>query len=255
MPRRCGREAGRGPGREAPPRLEHESTMATAPSSNVAAPARRRPAWPGWGAGLALIGVLVVYPPFRVVSLSAPAAGVTATGSAAAPGAFEPAAFASNFWQQQLQPAAREAPAVAPVLAVLRADPAAAAKVHGHRVGLGSAAYYFARGAGRVTAVERGRLLIDLGGGTVALRTGPVFGNVVRDGCGLLEVNQVPGLAEFNAISAELNRLVEERVQPALKSAAVGATVEFAGCAEAPEAASPDGPLVTFIPVFAEVKP
>jgi hypothetical protein len=78
---------------------------------------------------------------------------------------------------------------------------------------------------------------------------------VIRDGCGLLDVNQAPGLAEFNALSAELNRLVEARVQPALRSTSVGATLTFAGCAESPEALPASGPVLTFIPVQAEVSP
>jgi predicted lipoprotein len=128
-------------------------------------------------------------------------------------------------------------------------------QTHGHRVGLGNAAYYFARGSGLVTAVERNRILVEISGAVVAIRTGPVFGNSVRDGCGLLDVNDVPGLAEFNALSAELNRLVEERVQPALKGATVGATLTFAGCAEAPETLPAGGPLLTFIPVQVELAP
>ena len=126
---------------------------------------------------------------------------------------------------------------------------------HAHRVGLGNAAYFFIRGTGRVSAVERSRVLIEVDGAIVALRTGPVFGNVVRDGSGRIEVNDVPGLTEFNALSAELNRLVEERVQPALKSVAVGATIRFAGCAEAPESLPASGPLFTLVPVQAEVLP
>jgi predicted lipoprotein len=208
----------------------------------------------GWLAfGLGLVSLLVVYPPFRVVSRQASAAGA----ATAAAGAFDPAAFVAKFWSDQLQPAAGRAPALAPLLADLRRDPAAALQKHGHRVGLGHAAYYFARGTGRVTAVERSRLLVELDGIIVAVRTGPVFGNVIRDGCGLLEVNQAPGLAEFNALSAELNRFVEEKVQPALKTGvAVGATLTFAGCAEAPETLPAAGaPLLTFIPVQAEVAP
>jgi len=72
---------------------------------------------------------------------------------------------------------------------------------------------------------------------------------------GLLDVNQVPGLTEFNALSAELNRLVEERVQPVLKTGVtVGFTVTFAGCAEAPETLPSGGPLLTIIPISAEVE-
>ena len=51
----------------------------------------------------------------------------------------------------------------------------------------------------------------------IAVRTGPVFGNTVREGTGLLDVNNFPGLQEFNALSAELNALIEKSVLPALR--------------------------------------
>jgi predicted lipoprotein len=210
-------------------------------------------AWP-WLAGAAMLVLLfTAYPPFHVVSRPG-TAGATPIDT---PAGFAPAAFATQFWAAQLQPAAARAPDLVPVLTALCQDPIAAAKTYAHRVGLGHAAFYFVRGTGRITAVERSRLLVEVDGVAVAIRTGPVFGNVLRDGCGLLDVNQVPGLAEFNALSAELNRLVEARVQPSLKSAAVvGATLVFAGCAEAPESLpATDAPLLTFIPVHAEVKP
>ena len=215
-------------------------------------------AWPVIVAGVACAGLLVAFPPFRIVTKragDAPTANA-ATGVAVA-AAFDSAAFAGKFWSDQLVPAAARAPVATALLADLRRDPAVAAKAHSHRVGLGNAAYYFVRGIGRVTAVERSRLLVEIDGTIIALRTGPVFGNVVRDGCGLLDVNQVPGLTEFNALSAELNRLVEERVQPVLKGAtvAVGATISFAGCAEAPESLPAAGPALTFIPISVTVVP
>jgi predicted lipoprotein len=125
-------------------------------------------------------------------------------------------------------------------------------------VGMG-AAYYFVRGSGKVIARDRNTIRIALDGpnpAIVALRIGPIFGNAVRDGSGLLDVNQVPGLHEFNALAAELNKLVESQVLTGLREGAdVGAVVTFAGCAEAPEsAAPPDQPLLTIIPVMAEVR-
>lgn len=197
--------------------------------------------------------LLIVFPPFHIVSRRT----VTALAARAdAPETFAPAVFAARFWKERLQPAASHAPPAAPLLAALRQDAAAAAKTHAHRVGLGSAAYYFVRGTGRVVGVERSRVLLEVDGAVIALRKGPVFGNVVRDGCGLLDVNQVPGLGEFNALSAELNRLVETRVQPPLQSVAVGATLRFSGCAEAPETLPPpNSPWLNFIPLQAEVLP
>lgn len=221
------------------------------PAHHPTPSAERRNAslWRWLAVALVVVGLFTVFPPFRVISLDRDA---TTSASAAT---FDPVAFASTFWAKQLQPAAASAPAMTPLLADLRRDPAAAAKAHGHQVGLGNAVYYFARGSGRVTAIEKSRLLVAIGDAVVAVRTGPVFGNVVRDGCGLLEVNAVPGLQEFNAISAELNRLVEERIQPTLRAGVtVGAKITFAGCAEAPESIGP-GPLLTFIPVEASITP
>lgn len=218
-------------------------------------PPRRPFPWAAAAAGAALLVLLGLYPPIRVVRAGrAPAPG---TPGQPAPAAitFAAPAFAEEFWTTQLQPAALRVPDLAPILADLRRDPAAAAGSHGRRVGLGHTAYVFARATGRVVAVEGSRVLVDVAGGTVALRTGPVFGNTLRDGCGLLDVNRAPGLAEFNAVAAELNRLVEQRVQPALRAATVGATVDFAGAAELPEAIPAGGPLLTVIPVRAALKP
>ena len=67
----------------------------------------------------------------------------------------------------------------------------------------------------------------------VSLETGKIFGNAVRDGTGLLDVNDFPNSQDFNALSSEINRRIEQQVLPALrKKAAVGATVRFVGCAE-----------------------
>ena len=221
---------------------------------SVSSPAtpRRRFSWALIAFLVVMVGLLIAYPPVRFVSKQAAAT----TAATAAQNDFAPVAFVETFWSSKLQPAATVAPAIGPVLVDLRRDPAAAAKTHAHRVGLGNVSTFFVRGSGRVTAVERSQILLEIDGATIALRTGPVFGNVVRDGCGLLEVNQVPGLAEFNAVSAELNRLIEERVQPTLKSGVeVGATVTFAGCAQAPETLPSSGPWLMFVPVQAEVIP
>jgi predicted lipoprotein len=200
-----------------------------------------------------LVVLLLVFPPFHVVSLR-PIGGERASSASAAE--FDEVNFARQFWESRLLPACGKASDLGPLLNDLRRDPGAAAKHHGRQAGIGGPAYYFVRGTGRVVAVEKSRVVVAVDGaeGTVALRTGPVFGNVIRDGTGLLEVNSVPGLAEFNSISAELNRLVEAKVQPALKNLSVGETLRFAGCAEAPENVG-DGPLLVIVPVQAEAKP
>ena len=67
----------------------------------------------------------------------------------------------------------------------------------------------------------------------ISLQAGFIFGNAMRDGTGLLDVSDFPNSQDFNAVSSELNRRVEERVLPELREkAVVGQTLRFVGCAE-----------------------
>ena len=52
----------------------------------------------------------------------------------------------------------------------------------------------------------------------VVIEIGPVFGNAIRDGSGLLDVSEFANSQDFNALSAEINRRVEELVLPVLAS-------------------------------------
>ena len=132
-----------------------------------------------------------------------------------------------------------------------------AIKTYARTVGLG-AAYFFVSGEGRVVARERNAVRLAVGTGAdapvVELQTGPVFGNTVRDGTGLLDVNRVSSLQDFNALAAELNQRVEARVLPALRERAqTGTRVSFTGCAEAVESV-PGQPLLTIVPTRVEVR-
>jgi predicted lipoprotein len=204
--------------------------------------------------GGAFAVLFVFYPPFRVVPLNAPSSTAKAV-------AFDATAYAATFWNDQLQPAAlTEGTDLATLVRDLRADPDAARTAHARTVGIGGRAYYVARGSGRIVGRERSALLVEPEGAPgmrVALRTGPVFGNTVRDASGLLEVNEFPGLTEFNALAAALNSLVEERVLPALAAdLPEGATIAFTGAVEVPGSlpTDPAAPLLAFTPLRAEVK-
>jgi predicted lipoprotein len=207
-------------------------------------------------AALAAVAFFWAFPLFRIVPLQGAAAN---PANASSGGAFDPAATAVKVWSGELREAMTRATAANVVAEAIRADAAAARRKHARSVGMGTA-YYFIQGSGKVIARDRSSIRIALDGeiqpAVVALRTGPIFGNAVRDGIGLLDVNQVPGLHEFNALAAELNKLVESEVLPGLREKAdVGATITFAGCAEAPEsAAAGDEPLLTVVPVMAEVR-
>jgi predicted lipoprotein len=104
-------------------------------------------------------------------------------------------------------------------------------------VGLGSVYYYFIKGTGRIVSVEKDfvglSLRDDQPAVQISLATGNIFGNAVRDGTGLLDVNEFANSQDFNAVSSEINRRIEEQVLPDLRQrAAIGAGVRFVGCVE-----------------------
>lgn len=202
-----------------------------------------------------VVGLLWIFPLFRIVPLRTAPGEIK--GEPSRSGAFDAAAAALQVWKTDLRAAAQRAPELKTFAAELRKDPTAARKKFANASGLGTA-YYFVRGRGKVIARDRNQVNVALDGAEsaiVALRIGPVFGNAVRDGCGLLEVNAFPGLQEFNALAAELNTLVEKNVIPTLREKAdVGTQIQFAGCAEAPETVGgPNEPLLALIPVEATV--
>jgi predicted lipoprotein len=207
--------------------------------------------WVAWAVvTLGAVALLWRFPLWRVVPLegAAPAKAVAT---------FDAAEYATHFWTAT-QPSLRtRAVDAKELVGALRRDPAAALKTYAPSAGLGTA-YFHVRGTGRVVAVERNRVVLTIDGAdgaTVALQTGAIFGNTVRDGLAVLNVNDFPSLTDFNALAAELNRQVEQRVLPGLRTAAtLGALVDFAGCAEATDPVA-DQPVLTITPVFAEVHP
>jgi predicted lipoprotein len=110
-------------------------------------------------------------------------------------------------------------------------------------------------GRGQIIAVDNTAVSIALQAGgpaEVRIEIGPVFGNAVRDGSGLLNVSDFANAQEFNALSAEINRRVEEQVLPLLQGQAViGASIRFAGGVEVSDASGTPS-VLALIPVVVE---
>jgi predicted lipoprotein len=176
-------------------------------------------------------GVLLYFIPlFHVVP-------ITLAGKRADGAPFDPVAFVDRFWADRLIPGAAGAVDAVELVTALQNDRQAARRTHGRSVGLGGASFFFLAGTGRVISVEKNSVGLSLRYGQpqvqVVLETGNIFGNTVRDGTGLLTVNDFPNSQDFNTVSSEINRHIEQQVLPALRNrAAVGATVRFVGCAE-----------------------
>jgi predicted lipoprotein len=151
--------------------------------------------------------------------------------------AFSSPAFATQFWQERLLPSVEKAVDVGKLMASISTDKDMARKQFAHAVGISSGYYYFVRGTGRVVKVEKDAIGLSLNPGgnetDVSVPLGPVFGNALRDGTGLLNASDYPNSQDFNDIAASLNHIAETRVLPELQRiAAVGRTLRFAGCVE-----------------------
>ncbi len=180
---------------------------------------------------LAGIAAVVFYflPLFRVVPLDRARQPAVDAG-------FDSRSFVETFWHQRLLEADTSVVDVAQLIQALRDDPVGAGRL-GRRLGLGRTVCFFVSGTGEISSVEPDAISIRIEGhpdeAGVIIETGPVFGNAIRDGSGLLDVSAFPNSQDFNAISTALNRRVEEEVLPAfLDRARVGARVHFLGCAE-----------------------
>jgi predicted lipoprotein len=204
-----------------------------------------------WAVVIAAAAALcALFPPVRVVRTG----GASATQPAAAAGG---AMSAQAFWDERLAKSLDKAVDVQQLLAEIGRDPEAARTKHARQVGLGGSYFYFVRGAGRVVSKDVNGVGIAFAEGAdpaVVLEAGPIFGNAVRDGTGLLDVNDYANSQDYNALSEDLNKLVEQRVLPALRErAAVGSEVRFTGVAEVADESTDLRPL-RVVPVAVEVR-
>lgn len=172
--------------------------------------------------------------------------------------AFDPAEFAETFWNERLLKSFSQAVPAQTLIAAIQSDPAAAGKKFSRSLGLSDSYFYFIAGRGRVLEVTEDEITLAVTESAteaeVSLQVGFLFNNAIRDGTGLLNVNNFPNSQDFNAISEALNHIVETRVQPALREQAkVGSVIQFVGCAEVDDETMDLKPLKV-VPIQAEVQ-
>ncbi len=184
-----------------------------------------------WIIGLVLLaGFCLSFPPFRIKSQKARQEAIAET-------TFNPASFVEKFWRESLLPASSQAADVEKVLAIIVENPGKVREQFGRTVGISSSYSIHIRGKGRVVSVTEDAVglavLSKNDEPDITIPLGFLFSNIVRDGTGLLNASSYPNAQEFNEISAELNKIVEEKVMPEVKRiAVVGKQLEFVGCVE-----------------------
>jgi len=148
--------------------------------------------------------------------------------------AFNAAAYAKDFWEKQLMPGLDKAVELSTLLTLLETDKDKAFDDYSHALGIGNVRYFMIRGTGTVTDVDENQVTVGTGAGAkVRIATEYVFGNAVRDASGTIDINAFTNSMDFNNVSAEINRIIREKVVPPFRSRVKkGDKVTFCGAIE-----------------------
>lgn len=203
------------------------------------------------GLGIGAVVILYFLPLFHIVKIET-------AKQKKEEGKFNAKEFVEKFWTEQLTATMEKAVDAVTLQNAIKASPAEAQKQFSRQLGMGTTYYYFVRGEGKIVSVKPDAIAISLDKSgskpDIILSTANIYGNTVRDGLGIFNVNDFPSSQEFNQISSELNKRIETVILPNFKqNAKVGATVSFAGCAEITDEKNDLQPL-KLIPINAEIQ-
>lgn len=135
---------------------------------------------------------------------------------------------------RRLEAYATAATDVAQLWNAFHADTSKAKSQYGRQAGLGGAWYFCVRGQGTVESVEKSRLVLSIADSSrrVCLELGVVVDNTVREAVGI-KASEFANSQDFNEVSAELNRQVEQDViAPNRELLKQGVVIDFVGCAK-----------------------
>ena len=148
---------------------------------------------------------------------------------------FNAVKYASDFWNTKLIPNLNKAVEINSLLSLLKTDKEKAFKDHSHALGIGNIRYFLIKGSGVVTDVAENQVSVQIEGVApgVNIATEYIFGNAVRDASGAIDINAFSNSMDFNNVSAEINKIIREKVVPPFKSKVKkGDHVDFTGAIE-----------------------
>src|SRR5215831_6596425 len=148
---------------------------------------------------------------------------------------FNAAQYAQTFWNTKLIPNLNKAIDITKLSAKLSTDAAKTFNTYSHALGIGNLRYFLVSGKGTITSVNEDdvSVLLDSSKQSITIATEYIFGNAVRDATGLININEFNNTMDFNNVSAEINKIIREKVLPSFKQhAKKGNKIEFVGAIE-----------------------
>ena len=148
---------------------------------------------------------------------------------------FNPALYAQGFWNAKLLPGINKALAITELSTLLIDEPAKTFDKYSHALGIGNLRYFLVKGKGTITSVNADDISVSLDSSSqhITLATEYIFGNAVRDATGLISITEFNNTMDFNNVSAEINKIIREKVLPPIKKQAKkGDVISFTGAIE-----------------------
>jgi predicted lipoprotein len=150
---------------------------------------------------------------------------------------FNPAQYAKAFWNDKLQPYLGKAIEITQLTKMLTESASKTFENYSHALGIGNLRYFLVKGKGIIQSINEDDITVttqpDSSKQEITIATEYIFGNAVRDATGLVNINDFSNTMDFNNVSAELNKMIREKVLPPFKSVAKkGSVLEFTGAIE-----------------------
>lgn len=161
--------------------------------------------------------------------------------------------YAKSLWENNLPTAIESAVDITKLLEALQNNSKQAFTQYGKKLGISKTWYFLVSGSGTIKAVnaESIEVLLD-NGKQIQLATSFIFGNAVRDGSGMVNIDEFINMTDFNNVSIALNKKVRDEIIPKLVAGSeVDNYLNFLGAIEMNE----DLPVnnnTRIIPIFVE---
>ena len=157
---------------------------------------------------------------------------------ASASKAFDAEKYARDYFDKKLVKALDSVLDINILRIMLLADQGKTFNRYSHALGIGNLRYFLVKGVGEITDISENTVTVvsktdnDLHR-SYNIATEFVYGNEIRDASGLINLNEFPHTADFNNVSAEIDKIVRSEVLPPFKSnAKKGEIVQFVGAIE-----------------------
>jgi predicted lipoprotein len=150
---------------------------------------------------------------------------------------FNAAKYADKFWTSKLVPATSKAIEIGELTTLLKTQKDKAFAYYSHALGIGNIKFFLVKGRGNVESVGENQVMVKVESAfeqpELNIATEYIFGNAVRDASGSIDINEFSNSMDFNNVSAEINKIIREKVVPEFKAKVKkGDIVEFSGAIE-----------------------